>query len=282
MSILWKKQRVGAYQDLLTQLTGLRETQNQLQKSTTTLGEALKSPTVRGRWGEIQLRRVIELAGMVSHVSFDEQVTGDKGRPDLIVYLPNGAVLPIDSKVPLAAYLDAMEATDATIRANALAGHVKAMRDRVRELSRRQYWDQFESAPDFVVMFVPNETFLAAAFEQDPDLLEHAIAAKVLISSPINLLALLKSVAYGWQQHKMSENASVIVAEARELTARMATFSDHLTTLGRSLDKSVEAYNKTVGSLQRRLLPTARKFEELGVPSSNVQAPETINRTTSK
>jgi len=273
-----EKQRVGAYKDLIAQVAGLRETQSPLQKTTSTLGEALKSPTVRGQWGEIQLRRVVELAGMVNHVAFDEQVSGDKGRPDLIAYLPNGGVLPVDSKVPLASYMDAMEATDGEARKVALIGHAKAMRERVRELAQRQYWDQFESTPDFVVMFVPNETFLAAAFEQDPELLEKAIESRVLISSPINLLALFKAVAYGWQQHKMSENATLIVAEARELTVRMSTFADRLGALGRTLDKSVDAYNKTVGSLQRRLIPAARRFEELGVPTGDLQAPDQISR----
>ena len=272
-----EKNREGAYKSLEQQLTQLRDTHAKLQQTTITLTEALKSPTVRGRWGEIQLRRVVEMAGMVNHVAFDEQATTDLGRPDMIAYLPNGGVLPIDSKVPLASYLEAMDGADDNLRKGHLRDHAKAMRARVKELGQKQYWDQFPSAPDFVVMFVPNEACLGAAFEIDPGLLEYAIEKKVLISSPVTLLALLRAVAYGWQQHQITENAVKIANEGRELYGRLQTFIKHFGDLGDSIDKLVHRYNSTVGSLDRRLIPAARRFEELGLATEEVEAPREVD-----
>ncbi|MDD3643351.1 MAG: DNA recombination protein RmuC [Candidatus Krumholzibacteria bacterium] len=273
-----EKSREGAYKSLEQQLRDLRETHTRLQETTSSLSHALRSPTVRGRWGELQLRRVVEMAGMVSHVAFDEQAASEQGRPDMIVRLPNEGVLPVDSKVPLNAYLSAMECTDETVRAQKLAEHARAMRSRIQELGLKQYWDQFEKAPDFVVMFVPNEACLGAAFEKDPDLLEYAIDKKVLISSPVTLLALLRSVAYGWQQQTISENAMKIVREGGELYSRMETFIERFATLGKTLGKSVESYNAAVGSLDRRLIPVSRRLRDLGVSCRELDAPGDIDK----
>lgn len=269
--------RKGAYESLQQRLSQLGETHAKLQETTTTLTQALKSPTVRGRWGELQLRRVVEMAGMVNHVAFDEQATTESGRPDMIAHLPNQGILPIDSKVPLASYLAAMEATDDRLRKLKLDQHAKAMRERVKELGLKQYWDQFDKAPDFVVMFVPNEACLGAAFEKDPGLLEYAIEKKVLISSPVNLLALLRAVAYGWQQHQITDNAIKIAKEGQELYNRLMIFVDRLDDVGKNLKKSVESYNRAMGSLDKRLLPAVRRFQEMGLSTTALDAPEKID-----
>ncbi len=271
-----ERARKGAYDSIQQQLGQLGATHLKLQETTTTLTQALKSPTVRGRWGELQLRRVVEMAGMVHHVSFDEQASTESGRPDMIAYLPNGGVLPIDSKVPLESYLAAMEETDTRLRKTNLDKHAKAMRERVRELGQKQYWDQFESAPDYVVMFIPNEACLGAAFENDPSLLEYAIEKRILISSPVNLLALLRVVAYGWQQHQISDNAIKIAKEGQELYNRLERFIDRLADVGKYLKKSVEGYNRAIGSLDRRLLPAVRRFQEMGLSTTELEAPTKI------
>ena len=271
-----ERARKGAYESLKQQLSQLDATHARLQKTTTTLSQALKSPTVRGRWGELQLRRVVEMAGMVSHVSFDEQTSTESGRPDMIAYLPNGGILPIDSKVPLKSYLAAMEETDDQLRKAHLAKHAKDMRERVKELARKQYWDQFDETPDFVVMFIPNEACLGTAFENDPDLLEYAIDKKVLISSPVNLIALLRAVAYGWQQHQITKNALKIAPEGQELYNRLERFIDRLTDVGKYLKKSVEGYNRALGSLDKRLIPAVRRFQEMGLSTTQLDAPPKI------
>lgn len=268
--------RKGAYESLQQQLTQLGNTHARLQETTTSLTQALKSPTVRGRWGELQLRRVVELAGMASHVAFDEQASTESGRPDMIVYLPHQGILPIDSKVPLDAYLAATAATDDKLRKQHLTQHAKAMRERVKELGQKRYWDQFERAPDFVVMFIPNEACLGAAFENDPDLLEYAITKKVLVSSPVNLLALLKAVAYGWQQHQIAENAIKIAREGQELFNRLKKFVDHLADVGKSLKKLVDGYNRALASLDKRLLPAVRRFQDMGLSTKELDAPQEI------
>lgn len=225
----------------------------------------------------MQLRRVVEMAGMVRHVAFDEQATTDLGRPDMIAYLPNGGVLPVDSKVPLSSYLAAMDSAENESRANLLREHAKAMRARVKELGQKQYWDQFASAPDFVVMFVPNEACLGAAFEHDADLLEYAIEKRVLISSPVTLLALLRAVAFGWQQHQITENAVRIAEEGRELYARLETFVNHFRDLGDSVGRVVQRYNSALGSLEKRLMPAARRFQEHGLSSKEIDIPDEID-----
>ncbi len=272
-----ERARKGAYDSIQQQLGQLGATHLKLQETTTTLTQALKSPTVRGRWGELQLRRVVEMAGMVHHVAFDEQATTESGRPDMVAYLPNGGILPIDSKVPLASYLAAMEATDPQVRKTHMGKHAKAMRERVRELGQKQYWDQFESAPDYVVLFIPNEACLGAAFEYDPGLLEYAIEKRILISSPVNLLALLRAVAYGWQQHQISDNAIKIAKEGQELYNRLERFIERLADVGKYLKKSVEGYNRAIGSLDKRLLPAVRRFQEMGLSTTALEAPQKID-----
>jgi DNA recombination protein RmuC len=273
-----EKKRAGAYHSLEQQLGQMREAHTRLQETTLTLSEALRSPTVRGRWGELQLRRVVEMSGMENHVDFDEQVSGEQGRPDLVVYLPNGGILPVDSKVPLDAYLAANEATDEVARRQHMSSHAQAMRNTVRELSKKEYWSQFEKAPDFVVMFVPNEACLGAAYEADSELLTYAMSNSVLVTSPVTLLALLRTVAYGWQQHQVSENAMRIAQEGRELAGRLETFVDRFADVGKSLDKTVDSYNKAVGSLDRRLMPAARRFSELGAATTEPTTPEPLDR----
>jgi DNA recombination protein RmuC len=276
-----EKARQGAYKSLEQQIVLLQQSHSRLQESTVSLTQALKSPTIRGRWGEIQLRRVVEMAGMVNHVAFDEQAVTDLGRPDMLAYLPNGGVLPVDSKVPLGSYLSAMESPDEENRKRHLAEHARAMRARIRDLGQKQYWDQFKTSPDFVVMFVPNEACLGAAFENDPGLLEYAIDKKILISSPVTLLALLRSVAYGWQQHRMTENAVRIVREGRELYGRVELFVKRFAEVGQAIGKAAERYNVALGSLERRLMPAARRFEELGVSGNELETPGRLDVTPS-
>lgn len=272
-----ESKREGAYQALGQQLTELGRLHAQLQSTTTTLAQALKSPTVKGRWGEIQLRRIVELAGLTGHVDFDEQATGETGRPDMVIHLPQGGILPIDSKVPLDAYLEAMETRDEPARATKLAQHARAMRAKVNDLGRKAYWDQFERAPEIVVMFVPLEASLSAAFEHDRELFEYAISNKVLISSPVILFALLKVIAFGWQQQRLAENAARIAEEGRELYGRLATFVGHFSDVGDSLERSVKGYNKAVASLESRLIPLARRFQEMGVSRDEIAGPARLD-----
>ncbi len=272
-----EQKREGAYQGLQEQLRQLAQAHTELQHTTVTLAQALRSPTVRGRWGEMQLRRVVELAGMQRHIAFSEQATTELGRPDMIAYLPNGGILPVDSKVPLDAYLEAMEAPNEETRQRKLEHYSRAMHQRVQELGQRRYWEQFEHAPDFVVMFVPNEACLGAVFEQSPGLLEYAIEKRVLISTPVTLLALLRAVSYGWQQQQVTDNALQIAAQGKELYKRLEIFIGHLAELGRVLNKTVGEYNKAIGSLNRRLLPAARRFEEMGVARTEVGEPGAVD-----
>jgi len=270
--------REGAYGKLGEQLRSLGEAQSQLQRTTVSLEQALKSPTARGRWGELQLRRVVELAGMVHHVDFDEQPTTDEGRPDMIVRLPSGGVLPVDAKASASAYLDAMQ-VEGERRSAKLDEHVRAMRSRIQDLSRKQYWAQFDRSPELVVMFVPFESALSAAFERDPELLEYGIRLNILVASPVTLLALLRAVAFGWQQQQITENAQAIATEGRQLYDRVVTFLSHLTTHGRNLGKSVESYNSAIASLRSRLMPSLHRFKDLNAATTELPDPEPIERT---
>lgn len=265
-----EQKREGAYQGLQEQLRQLAHTHQQLHSTAVSLVQALRAPTVRGHWGEYQLRRVVEMAGMTPHVDFLEQAGTDQGRPDMIIFLPNHGILPVDAKAPMQAYLVAREASDEQTRRQSLTAHATAMRNRVRELAQREYWKQFNPAPEFVVMFVPNEACLYAAFESDPDLFEYAMQQRVLLAGPVNLLALLKSVAYGWQQHQLTENARQIAQQGRELHDRLAKFLEHFQKIGRGLDSVVRAYNEATGSLESRLFPTARRLKELGASTSEL------------
>lgn len=270
--------REGAYQGMTEQIQGLSQTHLELQKTAFTLTQALKSPTVRGRWGEMQLRRVVEMAGMVPHVAFTEQAASkDGGRPDMIVRLPNAGILPVDAKAPLTSYMAAVEADDPDIQKTRLAGHAKAMRSRVRELSAKKYWAQFENAPDFVIMFLPNEACLGAAFDQDPDLLEFAAELQVLPATPVTLLAMLKAVAHGWQQRRITENTRQIAAQGQALYNRLETFLNHLSDLGKQVNRTVEGYNRTLGSFERRLLPVARRFQEMEIVEGPAELPEPVD-----
>ncbi len=244
----------------------LREQLITLSDRTTTLATALRSPHVRGRWGEIQLKRVVELAGMLPYCDFQEQVTahGDEGRlrPDLIVRLPGEKQVVIDAKVPLDAYLKAHEAADDTVRAGYLADHARQLRDHLQRLSAKQYWQQFTDSPDYVVMFLPDEGFFRAAWEMDNDLVEIGVRSRVHIASPTTLIVLLQTIAFSWQQEKVAEDARTIHELGRRLYERLSVMGGHLASVGTSLDRAVTAYNKTISSVESRVLVTARELEK--------------------
>ena len=276
--------REGAYSSLGTQLEGLHRAQDSLTHQTATLAQALKAPGIRGRWGEIHLRRLVELSGMEKHVDFSEQESTQAGRPDMIIRLPERGIVPVDSKVPLDAFLKAMETENEDTRKQLLKQHAQAFRDRVRELSQRAYWEQFDTTPEVVVMFVPVEASLSAAFQSDRDLFEEAFQNKVLVTSPIALFALLKAIAFGWQQQQVTENAAQIAAQGKSVYERVMTFVGHLAAVGTSLEGSVRKYNEAVGSLDTRVLPATRRLRELGVGSAEIEAPQPVEvqpRTTS-
>ncbi len=272
-----EKDRQGAYEGLKQEIHLLRDAHGALHTTTVGLKQALQSSTIRGRWGEVQLRRVVEMAGLVEHVDFTEQPTVEGLRPDLIVHLPRGGVLPIDAKAPMNAFLEAAEAEDEATRRALMDAHLKALKGRTAELGQRRYWDQFDNAPDYVVMFVPNEASLGGAFERDPRFLDFALRHRVLPATPVTLLALLKSVSYGWQQHRVAENARGIAGAGRELHARLLVFLDHLRRLGKSLETATATYNQAVGSLERRVLPSARRLEEAGAAAEEISEPEPVS-----
>ena len=249
-------------------LQSMHETQLQLQGETRNLVNALRKPEVRGRYGEMSLKRLAELAGMVEHCDFTEQTTTADGlRPDMIVRMPDDRELVIDAKTPINAYLDALEAADDAARDAHLVRHVQHIRSQVQKLAAKSYWGQFKRSPDFVVMFLPGEQFLEPALKLAPDLHEEALRQKVVIATPTSLVALLKVVAYGWRQQHLAENAEEIRKLGEELHKRLAVFAEHLDQLGRSLAKSVDHYNKAVGSFERQVIPGARRFPEMGVRS---------------
>ena len=264
--------RKDAYSGLTAQVRHLSESQQRLQDETRNLVTALRAPATRGRWGELQLRRVVEMAGMLEHCDFDEQVTAatedGRLRPDMVVHLPGRRSVVVDAKVPLQAFLDASEATDEETRRVHLASHARQLRTHIDALSKKGYWHQFDRSPEFVVAFIPGDPLLAAAFEHDPSLLEHAFANHVVLATPTNLIALLRTVAASWQQEALADNAREVQQMGRELYKRLSTFGDHLAKTGRGLAGAVDAYNKAVGSLERSVLPQARRFQELGVVGS--------------
>ncbi len=276
-----EKARSEAYGGIRNQLEEMQLNQKSLTQETQNLVKALRRPEVRGRWGEITLRRLVELAGMVEHCDFIEQVhTQSEGqiiRPDMIVRMPDDRELVVDVKTPLDAYLAAAEAEDDAQRDLGLKRHAKNVRGHIRMLSTKAYWGQFEKSPEFVILFIPGDQFLSAALAEEPDLIEYSLSQQIILATPTSFVALLKAVAYGWRQLALADNAKEIRILAEDLYGRLGTFVTHMAKVGRQLDSSVENYNKAVGSLERSVLPGARKFVELGVhPKKTIEKLESV------
>lgn len=278
-----EKERAEAYSGLRQQIGTLAESQLRLQAETSNLVRALHAPSTRGRWGEISLRRVVELVGMQEHCDFTEQtsVESDSGRlrPDLIVHLPGGKSVVVDSKVALEAYLNALEATDDATRIVQLKSHARQVRNHIEKLAAKSYWAQFDESPEIVVMFMPLETAFTAAVEKDPALIEWAVERRVIPASPMTLIALLQAVHYGWKQEKMSDNARKISEVGRELHDRIQKFAEHMAKVGRGLGSATQAYNNAVGSMERMVLSKARQLKSLGAGSGDteIEAPPEID-----
>lgn len=277
--------RLVAYTAVHEQLSHIHKMHHHLQTETANLVKALRAPQVRGRWGETQLRRVVELAGMVEHCDFREQesVLSDERllRPDMVVKLPQGKQVVIDAKAPLQAYLTAIESQDESERKQKLKEHAKQIRGHISQLAAKSYWEQFPSTPEFVVLFLPSEAIFGAALEQDPDLLDWGVSQKIMLATPTTLIALLKSVAYSWGRAAIAENAEKISALGKTLCDRLTTLVVHFDDMKKGLDRAVEAYNKSVGSFESRILPIARKFRECGIPGEEEDLSlELVDKTT--
>jgi len=272
--------RAKAFGALSEQVRALAEAQALLRAETANLVQALRIPAVRGRWGEIQLRRVAELAGMTEYCDFEEQVqvSSDAGRlrPDMIVRLPNGRQVVVDAKVPLKAYLEALDAPEETERSAKLKEHAKQLRAHLDRLAAKAYWNQFDESPEFVVAFVPGEAFFSAALREDPELIDYGAARRVLLATPTTLIALLLSVAHGWREERLARNADEIRELGRTLYDRLRTFSEHLLKLGQRLEQSVSAFNEAAASLEARVLPSARRFRDLGAATGEIPAIEPV------
>ena len=279
-------ERKQAHGSLTQHLNSMLEAHQALQGETRNLVNALRRPEVRGQWGELTLKRLAELAGMVEHCDFYEQehTNTEQGamRPDMIVRMPGRREIVVDVKTPLDAYISATETTDDTERATHLQRHTKNVKERVRELSSKSYWAQFKQSPDFVVLFIPGEQFLSAALDNDPQLMEFAMQQKVILATPTSLVALMRAVAYGWRQESLAKNADHIREIGSELYHRLAIFTEHLGKIGKSLTTSVQSFNKAVGSLDTRILPSAKKFTEMGITTEKPIAPVKQIETTTR
>jgi DNA recombination protein RmuC len=272
------KAREGSFQSVAATLQSLAAAEEQLRTTTRQLAEALRSPNVRGKWGEVQLKRIVELAGMLAQCDFSEKPSattpeGQRQIPDLVIHLPGGASVVVDAKVPIDAYLAATNATTEDERSRQLAAHARQVRDHVHRLGSKEYWRQFDPAPELVVMFLPLEPLLSVAFEQDGGLLEDAAREHVIPATPMTLLALLKAVAYGWQQQAVADNAREVQALGRDLYERLATMAGHIEGIGRNLHEAASSYNRAVSSLEQRVLPAARRFKDLGVDAGKTLEP---------
>ena len=270
--------RVSWQSQLHQQVTDMRASTDEVRRETQSLSTALRRPQVRGRWGELHLRRAVELAGMVDRCDFSEQVRLDDGalRPDLVVHLAGGRCVVVDAKVPLDAYLDATGSDDDDVRATHLARHARQLRTHVDALAAKAYWRSLPESPEFVVLFVPAESFLSAALETDPSLLEHAAAKQVVLATPTTLIALLRTVAHGWRHEALTDQAAHIHQLGRELHSRLITFGGHLDQVGRSLNTAVGSYNRAVGSLESRVLVQTRRFHDLGVTDDELPTPRAV------
>ncbi len=274
-----EKTRISTFEVLRHQIHELAVTQKDLRLETANLVKALKTPHIRGRWGEMQLRRVVEMSGMSAHCDFVEQNTiiadETRFRPDMIINLPGGKKIVIDAKAPLAAYLASLEANDENQRQSCLKDHARQVRAHIQDLSQRSYWDQFKQSetPEFVILFLPGETFFSAALEQDPNLIEVGVEKKVMLATPATLIALLHAIAYGWRQEALAENAREISQEGRDLYKRLSDMGGHFARLGQTINGTVKAYNNTVASLESRVLPSARRLKSLEVANSLEEIP---------
>jgi DNA recombination protein RmuC len=271
-----EKAREQVYGEIRQQFLQMAEVQTQLRDETSNLVKALRHPHVRGRWGEVQLRRVVEMAGMMKHCDFVEQesAAGDEGRlsrPDLVVRLPGGRQIVVDSKAPITAYMDAHEATTDEVRKAKIIVHAQLMRGHLQALASKKYWEQFQPTPEVVVMFIPGEAFFSAALEADPELLDNGFGQNVIIASPASLMALLKAAAYGWRQESIADNAREISRLGQELHARLSVMADHIAKIGKSLGAASDSYNSAVASFESRVLVSARKFKELGATSQEAE-----------